>query len=106
MGEHMKSVMESIQFINTHLDDDLSPERLAFEAGYSMFHFCRIFKEVTGESVMRFVRGKRLKAAYEEMQSGGDMDEVAARCGYETTSGFSRAYQKQFGYRPQRKVKQ
>ena len=35
-------------YIKEHLTDELSAESIAHEAGYSVFHFCRIFKEETG----------------------------------------------------------
>ena len=104
MGEHIASIEKSIAYINEHLNEDLSPECLANQAGYSMFHFCRMFKEVTGESVMRFVRGKRLALAENAIMEGSALSEVAEQCGYETTSGFTRAYKKQFGYRPKRTI--
>ena len=106
MSDHDISIQKSINYINSHLNDDLSPEILAEKANYSLFHFCRMFKEVTGESVMRFVRGKRMEMANSEMEAGYSLSDIAAKCGYETTSGFSRAYKKQFGQRPEKIMRQ
>lgn len=102
MSEHYNSIQNSINYINSHLEEDLSPEILAGKANYSLFHFCRMFKEVTGESVMHFVRSKRMEMAIVKMEEGLSLADIAAKCGYETTSGFSRAYKRQFGQRPEK----
>lgn len=106
MSDHIISIQNSIRYINTHLEEDLSPEILAEKANYSLFHFCRMFKEVTGESVMRFVREKRMERAISDIKEGYSLADIAAKCGYETTSGFSRAYKKQFGQRPEKIINQ
>lgn len=74
--------------------------KIAAQAGYSTFHYCRVFKENTGKSLMRYVREKRLEAAKKEIQSGEAAADVAQKYGFETTSGFLRAYKKEFGKRP------
>ena len=102
MSDHIISIQNSINYINSHLEDDLSPEILAGKANYSLFHFCRMFKEVTGESVMRYVREKRMEMAISDMKEGRSLADIAVKCGYETTSGFSRAYKRQFGRRPEK----
>ena len=91
-------------YIKEHLTDELSAESIAHEAGYSVFHFCRIFKEYTGKSLMKYVRDKRLEKAEKNIAKGESTAEVAYKCGFETSSGFARAYEKKFGERPTRKM--
>ena len=49
-------VNQSIDYIMQHLDEDLSLDILASEFYISKFHFSRIFKEETGESVYAFIK--------------------------------------------------
>lgn len=49
-------VNQSIDYIMGHLDEDLSLDRLAAHFYISKFHFSRIFKEETGESVYAFIK--------------------------------------------------
>ena len=49
-------VNESIDYIMQHLDEDLSLESVAARFFISKYHFSRIFKAVTGESVYAFVK--------------------------------------------------
>ncbi len=98
--DYTENIVSVKNYINTHLFEELSADKIAAYQGYSTFHFCRIFKEYTGKSLMRYVREKRLEAAEAEMQQGKSTYVAALDCGFETASGFSRAYKKLFGERP------
>jgi AraC family transcriptional regulator len=91
-------------YIEEHLTDELSAESIAYEAGYSVFHFCRIFKEETGKSLMSYVREKRLELAENDIEKGEPALDVALKYGFEPQSGFARAYERKFGERPTRKM--
>ena len=97
--DYSESVIRTKKFIEQHLSEGLTAEKIAAQAGYSTFHYCRVFKENTGKSLMRYVREKRLEAAKKEIQSGEAAADVAQKYGFETTSGFLRAYKKEFGKR-------
>ncbi|MBQ2862070.1 MAG: helix-turn-helix transcriptional regulator [Oscillospiraceae bacterium] len=101
--DYTESVKRSMDYICSHLEDELSAEKIAASEGYSVFHFCRIFKEYTGKSLMRYVREKRLEKAEKEIENGEPASCVAIKYGFETQSGFSRAFAKQFGERPAKK---
>ncbi|MGN0626367.1 MAG: helix-turn-helix transcriptional regulator [Oscillospiraceae bacterium] len=102
--DYTESINQSIDYINAHLNEDLTAERIAASVGYSVFHFCRIFKEYSGKSLMRFVRERRLETAEKEVENGCRLCEVACKYGFETASGFSRAYEKKFGARPAKRM--
>ena len=59
-AERMLRVLSHIQ---THLDEAMSPVDLAGLACFSPHHFHRIFRGMTGESVMGYVRRLRLERA-------------------------------------------
>ena len=99
-----ESIDEGIEYISARLSEDLTAERMAASVGYSVFHFCRIFKEYSGKSLMRFVRERRLETAEQEVENGCRLCEVACKYGFETASGFSRAYEKKFGARPAKRM--
>lgn len=102
--DYTKNIKRSMEYIDSHLNEDLTAEKIAAHEGYSVFHFCRIFKEYTGKSLMKYVRDKRLENAEEKIAKGESTAEVAYKCGFETSSGFARAYEKKFGERPTRKM--
>ena len=102
--DYTESIERSKEYILSHLSDELSAEKIATKEGYSVFHFCRIFKEYTGESLMRYIREKRLEVAEKDIKNGEPTSFVAYKYGFETQSGFARAYERKFGKRPVGKV--
>lgn len=54
--DRKKLVNESIDYIMQHLDQDLSLSTVAAHFFLSKYHFSRIFKEETGESVYSFIK--------------------------------------------------
>ncbi len=102
--DYSESIKKTEKYISEHLSEDLTAESIAANAGYSVFHFCRVFKEKTGKSLMRYVREKRLEVAEKEMENGETTAEVAVKYGFETSSGFSRAYFRKFGERPKKRM--
>ncbi|RTZ50494.1 AraC family transcriptional regulator [Chryseobacterium arthrosphaerae] len=55
----MKTDRKTIQYIDSHLDADLSLEKIAEISAYSPFHFHRIFKLVTGETLQNYIIRKK-----------------------------------------------
>lgn len=95
--DYSKDIERTKKYIEAHLFEDLSVEKIAATEGYSIFHFCRIFKENTGVSLMKYVREKRLSMADFELEKGETTADIAQKCGFETSSGFLRAYKRTFG---------
>ncbi len=81
-------------YICTHLDKNLSLEKLARIAAFSPFHFHRIFKEITGENLYDFIQRKRLENACTMLSSNLDMKiiDIALYNGFSTPSSFSKAF--------------
>jgi AraC family transcriptional regulator len=96
-----KQVQKAVYYIETHLDEVFDVAVLAKVAGYSPFHFSRIFKLYTGESVMGYTVRLRLERAAKQMQvQKRSLIEVALDAGYETPTGFLKAFKKRFGTTP------
>ena len=52
---YIQRVNHVIDYITTHLDEALSLQVLASVAGFSEFHFHRIFKAIVGETLNQFL---------------------------------------------------
>jgi AraC family transcriptional regulator len=57
----MNAVGKAIWFIETHFSGDLSLDDIAKSVGVSRYYLVRTFGVATGCSVMRYVRGRRLR---------------------------------------------
>ena len=61
--EYQRRVFETMNYISEHATENLSLEEIAQIAHFSKFHFHRIFKAFTGETVASFTRRIRLEKA-------------------------------------------
>jgi AraC family transcriptional regulator len=88
-------------FIQNHLDEELSLERLARIAHFSPFHFHRIFKALIGEGVKEYVKRLRLeRAAVLLKTTDRTVLQIALDAGYQAHEAFSRAFRDMFGITP------
>ena len=93
--------MQVVDHVQGHLDEDLSPDRLADVAGFSRHHFHRVFKGMVGETVMGFVRRLRLERAASRLRFGEEsVTRVAFEAGYNSHEAFTRAFRARFGVPP------
>ena len=88
--------------IEAHLLEPLSVAQLADVAGLSTYHFARSFTARLGESVMGYVRARRLDVAAFRLSSAAPppLAELALDCGFESQEAFTRAFRRQFGKPP------
>ena len=91
---------DSILYIKEHINEDLTAQNIANYVGYSVFHFCRIFSLITNLTVMEYIRKYRLSIARSELEDNKKIIDVALQYGFETASGFTKSFRKEFGYTP------
>lgn len=97
----MVAVEKALWFIESHYGEPLSLCTIAEVAGISAFHLARLFHAMTGYSVVRYLRMRRLSEAARRLADGApDIFEVAMSCGYGSHEAFTRAFGEQFGMSP------
>jgi len=95
------------QFIDENLDADLSLKTLSEKAPYSPFHFHRIFKFITGETLNQYVTRQRIeKSALDLLHKKTTTTEIAYKYGFSDNTSFSRAFKKYYNLSPTAFVKQ
>jgi AraC-like DNA-binding protein/predicted dithiol-disulfide oxidoreductase (DUF899 family) len=100
-AEYLAAISRAVRFIQSALDEVLTPRQLAGIAGFSPHHFHRIFRAVVGESVMDFIRRLRLeRAAYRLKTTGDSVLSIAIDGGYGSQEAFARVFQAYFGMAP------
>jgi AraC-like DNA-binding protein len=91
-----------IAYVNRHLFDELSLDKIAQRFFVSKFHLCRAFKEYAGISLFSYITAKRIVMADQLIERGEPATEVAYKVGFGSYSSFYRAYIKQNGHPPVR----
>ncbi len=99
-GEESSLIEEIKRYASEHLTDRLSLTDLAKAAGYSPFHFHRIFVESEGITPRLFVEAQRLKRACELLRHGQSMTSAALDAGFSSSSQFCRVFRKRFELSP------
>lgn len=94
------SLAHVIEIINDRLSEDLTIDELAREARYSKWHFQRLFKSATGESVHEYVTRIRVNHADELLRTGSSVQSAARSVGFADASHLSRHFRDQFGITP------
>jgi AraC family transcriptional regulator len=91
-----------LEYIDSHLDDDLTIARLSSVAAFSKYHFHRQFSELFGISVYKYVRLTRLKRASYQLAFRKQIAivDIALTSNYENHESFSRAFKQSIGQTP------
>ncbi|MGA2880221.1 MAG: helix-turn-helix domain-containing protein [Bryobacteraceae bacterium] len=101
MTTPLKQVQPVIAFAAAHLDEDLSLEALADQAGLSAFHLHRVFSAAAGETPKQFTLRLRLARASAMLLTTADsVLDIALECGFQSHEAFCRAFRRRFGMTP------
>ncbi|GAA0344220.1 AraC family transcriptional regulator [Bacillus carboniphilus] len=99
--EGLQRMVESIEYIESHLDKELVIEDIASIACMSKFHFQRMFNMLTGFTVSEYIRNRRITlAAQEIVHSHAKVIDVAMKFGYESPEAFTKAFRRIHGISP------
>jgi AraC family transcriptional regulator len=91
-----------LDYIHANLEQPLSLNVLAGVAGFSPFHFHRIFKSLVGETLGDYIQRARLEKSANMLlnRPGDNILEIALNCGFSSAAIFSRAFKAHFGTSP------
>jgi len=91
---------ELVGYVYQHLFEDISVQSVADEMHLSRSQVNRIFRQVTGTSMWKYVTAKRLLAARAMINRGESAMDACSSCGFTDYSSFYRAYRSYFGHSP------
>jgi Ser/Thr protein kinase RdoA (MazF antagonist)/AraC-like DNA-binding protein len=91
-----------LEYIEANLRTDISATELASAAGYSVWHYYEMFRRMTGMPVARYILKRRLDRALADISSGMPSIDAALLYGFDTYSGFYRAFVKMYGCSPKK----
>lgn len=98
---YLEQVQRGIDFIEEQLGGDLQTAEVARQAGISHWHFQRIFKALTNETLKTYIRSRRLAVALEMLLSTKQrVIEIALAAGFQSQESFTRAFKLAFGVTP------
>ena len=98
--EEQKLSETLIDYIDRHLEDDLSLDYLASQFYVSKYHIAHIFKDNIGMPIHQYVLKKRLEACKDTIRNGAKISEAYLMFGFKDYSGFYKAFRKEYGISP------
>lgn len=106
-AHYVERVNRAIDFIVQNCDQPIRLERIADVAGFSPFHFHRIFRSILGESTSEFAKRLKLERAIRMLSQNQwaatrprSLTEIAFACGFQSSSDFSRCFKLKYGVSP------
>lgn len=97
----LKSLCTAVEYIETHLTEEIDYREVARRVYFSEHHFKRMFSFVAGISLADYVRNRRLTlAAFDLKRTNLRVIDVAVKYGYHSPDSFSKAFQALHGVTP------
>lgn len=92
---------KTIEFIEANLDQELSLDGIARNAGYSKFHLDRLFAEQVGCTIYKYIKMRRLtNAASQLIEDDTPIVEVAHQANYSSQQAFTLAFRQLYHCTP------
>ena len=93
-------IQQSLDYIEGNLQTDITAAELAEKAGFSLFHYYRLFQQATGLPVMQYILRRRLLHGVYAMKQGSTKIDAALLYGFDTYAGYYKAFCREFGSTP------
>jgi AraC-like DNA-binding protein len=99
--DYSLTIKAVVDYIESHVTEDLPVEELATMMGFSVPHLRAVFRTATGMSLAYYIRRRRLcHAAAELVRSRRSITDIALTYGFNSHDVFTRAFLRAFGETP------
>lgn len=99
-GMEQERIRQVIACIEEQLTQEMSNAQLAEIAGYSEYHFLRLFRAQTGLTPADYIRKRRLSEIVKRIGDSRAMSELAFAYGFNSRENFTRAFRREHGILP------
>ena len=98
--DNRRIIQKSLDYIEDNLQAEITAGELAEMAGFSLFHYYRLFQQATGLPVMQYILRRRLLHGVYAISKGSTKIDAALAYGFDTYAGFYKAFCREFGSTP------
>jgi AraC family transcriptional regulator len=96
-----ETIAACIGYIEDNIYNKMILDDIAMYCGISKYHLHRLFKSLTGETLMDYVQSRKLSASIRELSDTNmRIIDIALEYGFDYEQSYIRAFRKKFGYTP------
>ena len=96
-----EKILEIIEYIEAHIEEELTLEKLAKKFYYSKFYFSKMFKTLLGENIIDYQFKRKMTIAAEQLlNSNMKIIDIAVLHNYKSQEAFTRSFKSYFGITP------
>lgn len=100
-GKYSDKFQIIMKYIESNYASDITLEKLAQMAGYSIYHFSRIFKKYNNTTFINFLNRRRIKASeLLLLENGFTITDIAMQVGFQSLTTFNRVFKNINGCTP------
>lgn len=101
MKDLRETIIETVEYIEKNLYNKISLDNISINTAMSKYYLHRIFKSLTGESIMEYVQGRKLSSSINELiNTSMRIIDIALTYGFDYEQSYIRAFKKCFGCTP------
>lgn len=101
MKDLKEAIVSTIDYIEKNLYNKISLDDISQHTGISKYYLHRIFKSLTGESIIEYVQSRKLTASISELlNTNMRIIDIALDYGFDYEQSYIRAFKKTFGCTP------
>ena len=90
MQHYLPCIRKAVEFIEDNIDSLITINQVSQAAGYSEYHFQRVFSGAVGEPLREYIRSRKLtNAAKQLVASPVPILEISLQAGFESQEAFS-----------------
>lgn len=94
-------IYDLTEWIESQLASKLSLDMVAAKSGYSKWYLQRVYHELTGVTLSRYIRQRKLSSSAVELQlTGAQIFDIALKYGFTTQQAFTRSFKSYFHQTP------
>lgn len=97
---YREDIESAEKYIAAHLKESITVSDVAERSYYSYYHFCHVFRMITGRGVARYILEKKMSLAKEMLDGSRSVTYTAMELGFDTVSGFTKAFTRMYGISP------
>lgn len=99
--QELERLEKMLNYLNMHFTEVISLQDLADQVHLSREVCCRLFKKMTGKTIIGYLEEYRVNKSFSLVQSGQySMTQITEMVGFSNPSRFASAFRKRFGCNP------